>query len=77
MSAEPLSATPDGGEESALRTLPYAFAKRHGVLVVDEEDGKVTVAYRPGISAQSLTELRRFLNIPLRPVMVAVNRQMV
>ncbi|HAO34080.1 MAG TPA: type II secretion system ATPase GspE [Candidatus Competibacter sp.] len=73
MSAEPLSATPDGGEESALRTLPYAFAKRHGVLVVDEEDGKVTVAYRPGISAQSLTELRRFLNIPLRPVMVAAD----
>ena len=53
--------------------MPYAFAKRHGVLVVDEEDGKVTVAYRPGINPHSLTELRRFLNIPLRPVMVAAD----
>lgn len=62
-------ATGEGAEKTA-RQLPYAFAKRHGVLVVDEEDGKTTVAYRPGTSPRSLVELRRFLNMPLRPVLV-------
>ncbi|MFO1371002.1 MAG: type II secretion system ATPase GspE [Candidatus Competibacteraceae bacterium] len=52
------------------RHLPYAFAKRHGVLVVDEEDSRVTVAYRPGVSPRSLAELRRFLKAPLRLVLV-------
>ncbi len=71
MSAEPLPAAPaEQSGENPARHLPYAFAKRHGVLVVDEEDGRVTVAYRPGISSRSLTELRRFLSAPLRPVMV-------
>ncbi|MEZ5576280.1 MAG: type II secretion system ATPase GspE [Candidatus Competibacteraceae bacterium] len=55
-----------------LPLLPYAFAKRHGVLVVDEEDGRVTVACRQGIGTRSLVELRRFLNTPLRPVLVPV-----
>ncbi|MBK8183816.1 MAG: type II secretion system ATPase GspE [Candidatus Competibacteraceae bacterium] len=72
MSAEPLPnpSPPDESGQHVLRQLPYAFAKRHGVLIVDEEDGKVTVAYRPGISLRSLTELRRFLNFPLRLGMV-------
>jgi len=70
MSVEPAPAPQGAGEEQPGRHLPYAFAKRHGVLVVDEEDGKVTVAYRPGVSPRSLTELRRYLNTPLRPVMV-------
>ena len=64
-----MDATGEGAEKTA-RQLPYAFAKRHGVLVVDEEDGKMTVAYRPGTSPRSLVELRRFLNMPLRPVLV-------
>ena len=70
MNAESLPPTSGEGGENPARHLPYAFAKRHGVLVVDEEDGRVTIAYRPGISTRSLTELRRFLNAPLRPVMV-------
>ncbi len=61
------------GETGAApdRQLPYAFAKRHGVLVVDEEDGKVTVACRMGVSPRSLAELRRFLSAPLRAVLVS------
>ncbi len=70
MSAEPLSTATAESENPPGRHLPYAFAKRHGVLVVDEEDGRITVACRPGISAHSLTELRRFLDTPLRPVLV-------
>ncbi len=62
-------AADEGGHPSA-RHLPYAFAKRHGVLIVEEEDGKVCIACRPGINPRSLTELRRFLNAPLRAVLV-------
>lgn len=43
-----------------VRHLPYAFAKRHGALVVDEEEGRITVACRQGISVHSLTKVRRF-----------------
>ena len=57
-------------EALAARQLPYAFAKRHGVLVIDQEDGRVTVACRPGVGSRSLAELRRFLKAPLRPVTV-------
>lgn len=47
--------------------LPYAFAKRHGVLALDVSDGRINVVYRPGTSYHSLSELRRHLELPLRP----------
>ena len=66
------SASDDEGVTSRdNRSLPYAFARRHGVLVVEEEDNKITVACREGIGARSLAELRRFLSTPLRPVLVS------
>lgn len=49
------------------RRLPYAFAKRHGLLALDLSDGRVNVAYRPGLTRHGLCELRRFLDMPLRP----------
>lgn len=61
-------------EHHLLRRLPYAFAKRHGVLVLEEREGRVDIAYRPGVSAYSLAELRRHLNAPLRPVSVPADR---
>jgi general secretion pathway protein E len=48
------------------RRLPYAFAKRHGVLALDCADGRANVAYRPGLSQRALVELRRYLELPLR-----------
>ena len=54
------------------RRLPYAFAKRHGLLALDLTDGRVNVAYRPGASRHGLCELRRFLDMPLRPRPVTV-----
>jgi general secretion pathway protein E len=47
--------------------LSYAFAKRHGVLATEISEGHVSVALRPGASYRSLTELRRYLAMPLRP----------
>ncbi len=54
-----------------LSRPPYAFAKRHGVVALElASDGHVDVAYRPGVSHRSLLELRRVLNLPLRPKQV-------
>jgi len=61
-------------EPLLIRRLPYAFAKRHGVLVLDEREGGMGIACRPGVSARSLAELRRHLHAPLRPFTVPADR---
>ena len=43
----------------------FAFARRHGVLVQDIQDDAARVAFRPGVPARVLTELRRALGRPL------------
>ncbi len=47
--------------------VPYAYAKRHGVLALEEQDQAVEVVYRPGVAGHSLVELRRYLGRPLAP----------
>ncbi len=42
----------------------YGFAKRHGVLVGESEQGELTVLYRPPLNPDIITELRRFLSVP-------------
>tara|TARA_B100000029_G_scaffold516833_1_gene635696 strand:+ start:2218 stop:3729 length:1512 start_codon:yes stop_codon:yes gene_type:complete len=42
------------------RTLPFSFAKRHGVLVQGTQDGRPLAIYRKNVSLQSLAEVRRF-----------------
>ncbi len=46
--------------------LPYAFAKRHGALATDVIENRVHVAYRADTTRHTLTELRRFMGLPLR-----------
>ncbi len=41
--------------------LPFAFAKRHGVLIQGQSDGCVDVLYRKGVSPASLGEVRRYI----------------
>jgi len=48
------------------RMLSFAFAKRHGVLIHGYEDRRAEVIYRPGITPQSLAEVRRFCGMPLK-----------
>lgn len=62
------------GDLLPVRRLPYAFAKRHGVLVLDEREGGLGIACRPGVRIGSWAELRRHLNSPLRPVPVSAER---
>ena len=51
----------DQASPAAPRRPPFAFAKRHGVLVLPGENGHARVLYRQGASSRSLAELRRFL----------------
>ncbi|HZF31295.1 MAG TPA: type II secretion system ATPase GspE [Gammaproteobacteria bacterium] len=52
-----------GGEQ--IRHLPFAFAKRHGVLIQELRDGVVHAIYRTGASPLSLAEVRRYAGRPV------------
>jgi general secretion pathway protein E len=45
--------------------LPFAFAKRHGVLLNGMEDGKPLALIRAGARLTAIAELRRFAGMPL------------
>ena len=57
---------------SALRVLPFSFAKRHGVLIRTIGRDSADAVYRPGVSPQSLAEVRRFAGVPLQLSCVSV-----
>jgi hypothetical protein len=46
------------GEAADARRLPFAFAKRHGVLLIATASG-MHLAYRPGTSVTALAEAQR------------------
>ncbi len=48
------------------RPLPFAFARRHGVLVTGQSDSHVQVLHRPGVTTQALLELQRHFGVPLK-----------
>jgi general secretion pathway protein E len=52
--------------ETALRRPPFAFAKRHGLIVTEDLGQHVVVAARPGASLDALQETRRFVGRPVR-----------
>ena len=52
------------------KRLPFAFAKRHGVLIQDSEAETPIVIYRPGAKANSLAEARRFAGCDVKFVAV-------
>ena len=60
------------GDEIAQerKRLPFAFAKRHGVLIQDEGAESPVVIYRRGAKATSLAEARRFAGGTVRFVAV-------
>ena len=44
---------------------PYSFAKRHGVLVGNEINGRIIVFQRPGVKISAIKEIQRFLGCPI------------
>ncbi|MEW8563914.1 MAG: ATPase, T2SS/T4P/T4SS family, partial [Candidatus Thiodiazotropha sp.] len=46
--------------------LPYAFARRHGVvMIMDEEQNQLCLLHKPGVSLGVLNEVRRLVCQPL------------
>jgi general secretion pathway protein E len=56
------------------RRLSFAFARRHGVIYRGFEDGRANVVVRAGADPMGLTEVRRFLGVPLRLEPVGVEQ---
>ncbi len=52
--------------EQLLRRPPFAFAKRHGLIVTEDRGDHVLAVARPGIAIEALQETRRFVGRPLR-----------
>ena len=51
--------------------LPFAFAKRYGLLLRQKGDGTAECLYRPPVSPTEMAEVRRQLHVPFRLVPVA------
>jgi general secretion pathway protein E len=49
------------GETSLPINIPYGFAKRFGVALLGEGDGRLLVAMREGADPRALIEVRRYL----------------
>ncbi len=56
---------------TTARLLPFAFAKRHGVLVLGYVDGRARALARPDTAPLALAETRRFIGVPLLLEVVA------
>jgi general secretion pathway protein E len=66
-----LAATPEQTAAAPKhRRLPFAYAKRHGVLIQDSDSETPIVIYRPGAKTTSLAEARRFAGCDVRFVSV-------
>jgi general secretion pathway protein E len=52
--------------DTPLKRPPFAFAKRHGVIVTEDRGDHVAVACRPGIAIDAVQETQRFLQRPIR-----------
>ncbi len=59
-------------EAEQQRKLSFPFAKRHGILVRGIADGVADTVCRPGVTPQSLAEVRRFVGVPLKLERVSV-----
>ena len=52
--------------ETALKRPPFAFAKRHGLIVTEDRGDHVAVACRPGVAIDAVQETQRFLQRPVK-----------
>jgi general secretion pathway protein E len=52
--------------EPMLRRPPFAFAKRHGLIVSEDLGDHVLIAARPGAQIEALQVTRRFVGRPVR-----------
>src|SRR5260221_7172117 len=59
-------------ERGEPRKLSFPSAKRHGVLIRGIANGTADTVCRPGVTPQTLAEVRRFIGVPLKLERVSV-----
>ncbi len=52
---------------SSAPPLSYAFARLHGIVVTEGDEGIPVLAHRPGVAREALLEARRVFGRPIRP----------
>ncbi|HUS24233.1 MAG TPA: type II secretion system ATPase GspE [Candidatus Binatia bacterium] len=52
--------------DTPLKRPPFAFAKRHGVIVTEDRGDHVRIVSRPGVSLDAVQETQRFLQRPVK-----------
>jgi general secretion pathway protein E len=63
---ETLADQPPGPKaDPRSQLLPFAFAKRHGVLISGSENGRPLLLVRQGARLTTISEVRRFIDAPL------------
>ncbi len=65
-----MTQTDPSAGSNEIRRPPYSFAKRHGIVVGPEIDGKVQLFHRPHVKPTAFTEVRRLLGQPIDLTMV-------
>lgn len=65
MEAEEAAAAPEPSSKS--RRPSFAFAKRHGVVILEEQGERTLVACRPGVGMAALAEVQRLIQRPVKP----------
>ncbi len=58
--------TPIDNEVTAPKRLPFAYAKRQGVLLNYIEDGIATISHKAAITTTTIAELRRYFGMPIK-----------
>ena len=61
-----LEAAAPGAERGSTKSLPFSFAKRHGVLIRELNEDSGDAIYRSSASPIALAEARRFAGRPLK-----------
>jgi general secretion pathway protein E len=57
-----------------MSPLPFAFAKRHGVILTDITSHHAVICHRPELNSQTLLEIRRLIGLPLQLHPVTVEK---
>ncbi|OGT25781.1 MAG: type II secretion system protein GspE [Gammaproteobacteria bacterium RIFCSPLOWO2_02_FULL_42_14] len=60
-------------EIHSARRLPFQFAKRHRVFLKSEDKNQAEICYLDSVTPETLIELRRFFQKPLRFILVSSN----
>jgi len=53
--------------------LSYSFARLHGVVVAEGDDGHLVLAHRPGVAREALLEARRAFGRPIMPASISAD----